>query len=128
MKTTFRNRGIGFVVGALTFVGAHLVEVEWWTRFGGEHAPWFLNSGSAAAFTVAILFIVALIGGAVSLNAWTNAAGAVTAMIVVLASQGGSNILPIVISGGGVLVGGACLLGAWIGKELDGLRRPRPHS
>jgi hypothetical protein len=128
MTTTFRNRGIGFVVGALTFVGAHLVEVEWWTRFGGEHAPWFLNSGSAAAFTVASLFIVGLVGGVVSLGAWTIAAGAVIAMIVVLAAQGGSTIFPIVIAGGGVLVGGAGLLGAWLGKELDGLLRPRRHS
>src|SRR4051812_44262202 len=97
MRTTFRNRGIGFAVGALTFLGAHLVEVAWWaTRFGGEHDPWFLNSGSAAAFTVGGLFLVSLVSGAFSVRGWPITLGAVTAMMAVLALQGGSTIFPIV--------------------------------
>ncbi|MCU1384877.1 MAG: hypothetical protein JWL71_3574 [Acidobacteria bacterium] len=129
MNGKIRNRGLGFLVGASTFVGAHALEVAMWTTsFGGEHDPWFLNSGSAAACTVASLFAASVLSGAFGLPGWSLGVGAVTAMVVILARQGGSTIFPLVVCVGTVFIGFGCLLGAWIGKELAALRRSGPDS
>ena len=48
------------------------------------HEPWFLNSGRAVAFTTACLFVTSLISGWLRLSGLMIAAGATTAMTVVL--------------------------------------------
>ena len=48
-------RWLGFVIGLLAFSLAHAIEVAKWAPwFGGAHAPWFLNSGRAIAFTLGV--------------------------------------------------------------------------
>ena len=126
MTSTLRNRGFGFALGLLTFVGAHTVEVAMWAVwFGGVHDPWFLNSGKAAAFTVACLFGTSAIGGGLGLPGLAITAGAATAMTAVLAWQGGSTIFPIVLAFGWVTIAFSSLLGAWIGADIAAIIRPR---
>ena len=124
-----RNRGWGFVWGLVAFALAHGIEVAAWTRwFGARHDPWFLNSGRALAFTIGWLFVSGLIGGALRLPGLAITAGAAAGMVAALAWNGGSTIFPIVLTIGGLSIAFACLLGAWIGKELAGLTRGRSHS
>lgn len=124
MKRSIRDRGCGFALGLLTFVGAHAIEVALWTAwFGAAHDPWFLNSGRAIVFTMACLFGVSAIGGGLGLSGFAMTAGAATAMAGVLMWNGGSTIFPIVLGVGGLLVAGSCVLGAWLGKEIAALRR-----
>ncbi len=117
------DRGFGFALGVLTFVGAHAIEVAWWTVwFGGAHDPWFLNSGRAIAFTMACLLGVSTIGGALGLSGFAIAAGSFVAMTTVLfLKEGGpGTIFPIVMVAGGVLILMSSMLGAWLGRTFAG--------
>ena len=119
-------RWLGFVVGLLTFSGAHAIEVaKWASWFGGAHAPWFLNSGRAIAFTLGCVFASSLIAGALRLSGATIAAGAATAMALVLLLGGSGTIVPIVLAAGGLMLAAAGLLGAWLGLEIAGLSLQR---
>jgi hypothetical protein len=121
-----RHRAVGFVAGLLTFAAAHEVEVLKWTAwFGSAHAPWFLNSGRAVAFTMACLLVSSLIAGWLRLSGLMFAAGAAAAMTaVLLLKQGGpGTIFPIVIAVGILLMLAVSLLGAWIGGEMRDLGR-----
>jgi hypothetical protein len=112
------DRAVGFVAGLLTFVAAHEVEVlKWAAWFGSVHDPWFLNSGRAVAFTMACLFVSSLIAGWFRLSGFMFAAGATTAMIVVLfLKEGGpGTIFPIVIAIGTAFILVISMLGVWIG-------------
>ena len=123
--TTIRTRGIGFALGALGFAAAHLIEAALWTTwFGGQHEPWFLNSGRAVAFTTALLFGVSLTAGGIGLSGTMISAGAFMAMaaIMFLKNSGPGTIFPIVMAFGGLLVLGTVLLGAWLGREVRGPR------
>jgi hypothetical protein len=116
-------RWLGFVVGLLTFSGAHAIEVAKWALwFGGTHAPWFLNSGRAIAFTLGCVFAASLIGGVLRLPGATIAAGAATAMTLVLLLGASGTIVPIVLVAGGLMLAAASLLGAWLGWEIAGAR------
>ena len=101
---------IGFTVGLLTFVGAHAVEVAMWRNwFGGEHAPWFLNSGRAVGFTMGCVFVASVVEAVLTtsepVGGVTIAAGAATALTVVLMAGPGSTIFPIVLAiGSGLLL------------------------
>jgi hypothetical protein len=109
-------------VGAAAFLGAHLVQtLAWQTWFHGSYDPWFLNSGRAVALTVALLVVA---GAIVSAADWREsvvrganaAAGALAAMIVILAIVGPGNLFPIVIAFGGVIAvasTGAGALAGW---------------
>ncbi len=111
--------------GAAAFAAAHLVERWRWTEwFGGagEHAPWFLNSGRAVAFTAAALFIVGAIGarslgGAGRAGGIAMAAGAVTSMIVVLTIVGPGTLFPIVIGVGAAIVTVSTMVGWMLGRK-----------
>jgi hypothetical protein len=111
----------------MTFMAAHEVEVFKWAAWFGSaaHGPWFLNSGRAVAFMMAVLFVSSLISGWLRLPVLTVVAGAATAMTVVLfLKQGGpGTIFPIVIAVGTVLVLAIGALGVWIGGEARGLVR-----
>jgi hypothetical protein len=126
------HRAAGFAAGALTFAAAHAVEVlEWAAWFGNAYEPWFLNSGRAVAFTMACLFVASLLSGWLRLSGLMIAAGAATAMTVVLfLKEGGpGTIFPIVIAAGTVFILAVSVLGAWIGGEISRVAgRARGHS
>jgi hypothetical protein len=125
-ESATRRRGVGFTVGLLTFLAAHEVEVlKWAAWFGSAHEPWFLNSGRAVAFTIACLFLGSLISGWLRLSGLMTAAGAATAMTLVLFLKGGGpgSIFPIVIAAGAVFILAVSTLGAWIGGEIRRVAR-----
>ena len=126
MTWRIRDRGFGFALGVLTFVGAHAIEVALWTVwFGGAHDPWFLNSGQAIVFTMACLLGVSTIGGALGLSGFAIAAGSFVAMTMVMfLKQGGpGTIFPIVMVVGGALMLMSTTVGAWFGR-----RRSATHT
>ena len=88
--------------------------------FGGEHEPWFLNSGKAVAFTLACVFVAGAAGGGLGLPGLAIAAGSFVALTLVLfVKEGGpGTIFPIVMTVGGLFVMGSSALGAWIGTEI----------
>ena len=121
MNRNATHRAVGFAAGALTFAAAHAVEVlKWAAWFGNAYEPWFLNSGRAVAFTMASLFLTSVISGWLRLSGLMIAAGAATAMTVVLfLKEGGpGTIFPIVIAAGSVFILATSMLGVWIGGEL----------
>ena len=115
---------IGVTIGLLTFVGAHAVEVAMWRNwFGGEHAPWFLNSGRAVGFTMGCVFVASVVEAALNtselpVGGVTIAAGAATAMTVVFMTGPGSNIFPIVLAVGGALLLLSSVTGALVGWAI----------
>ena len=114
-------RWLGFVIGLLAFSLAHAIEVAKWALwFGGAHAPWFLNSGRAIAFTLGCVFAASLLAGVLRLSGAMIAAGAATAMAFVLLLGGSGTIVPIVLAAGGLMLAAASLLGAWLVLELAG--------
>jgi hypothetical protein len=116
----------GALLGAATFVAAHLVQTLWWTTwFRGAYAPWFLNSGRAVALTTGCQFIAAAMASAAEprealVRGGSIAAGAAAAMVVVLAFAGPGTLFPIVIGIGTIVLAAASLAGALAGS---GLRR-----
>ena len=116
-----RNRVLGFALGAFAFLAAHGVDIMMWsTAFGGEHEPWFLNSGKAVAFTLACVFAAGAAGGGLGLSGLAIAAGSFVALTIVLFGKEGGpgTIFPIVMAVGGLFVMGSSALGAWIGTEI----------
>jgi hypothetical protein len=116
------HRAVGFAAGLLTFAAAHAVEVlQWVAWFGNAYEPWFLNSGRAVAFMMACLFVSSLIAGWLRLSGLMFAAGAAAAMTVVLFLKHGGpgTIFPIVIAAGTVFILATCMLGVWIGGEIE---------
>jgi hypothetical protein len=119
-------RSLGFVIGLLTFTGAHAIEVAKWVPwFGGVHVPWFLNSGRAIVFTLGCVFAASLVAGFLRLSGVTIAAGAATAMTLTLLLGHSGTIVPIVLGAGGLMIAAASLLGAWLGSEII---RLSPHA
>ena len=114
------------VLGAAAFLAAHAVEVFRWRQWfdsSGAHQPWFLNAGSAAAFTAASVAIAGAAGAAL----WARtpqkarqqslalAAGAALAMAITLWSIGPGTIFPLVIVAGAGFVTLSAGLGSWLG-------------
>ena len=126
MNRNATHRAVGFAVGALTFAAAHAAEVlKWAAWFGNAYEPWFLNSARAVAFTMACLFFTSLISGWLRLSGLMIAAGAATAMTVVLfLKEGGAGtIFPIVFAAGSVFILATSMLGVWIGGEMRKTRQ-----
>jgi hypothetical protein len=96
-------RVTAIVVGAATFLIAHFIESRTWQSFGGNHAPWFLNSGRAVAFTAACFFVVAVAVGIVAdrtrflQNGVFLAVGGALASAFVLWRLGPGTLFPIAI-------------------------------
>ena len=122
---------IGFMIGVLTFVGAHTVEVAMWRDwFGGEHAPWFLNSGRAVAFTMGCIFMASVAESALAtselpVGGVTVALGAVAAMTAVLMAGPGGTIFPIALAIGGELLLLSSAAGALVGWAIRRTVRSR---
>jgi hypothetical protein len=119
-----RIRWKSLLLGAATFVAAHVVMVTMWVRwFDGQQDPWFLNSGRAIVFTA----VCVAAAGAVASALWAQnrsdamrhganvATGAVLAMAVLLMRVGPGTIFPIVIVFGGAIVLCSSALGSLIG-------------
>jgi hypothetical protein len=112
------------LLGAGSFVVAHLAEAAWWTTwFRGVYAPWFLNSGRAVAFTAGCQFVAAAVVSAADqrealVRGLYVAAGAVVAMVVVLAIVGPGTLFPIVLGIGAIVVAVASVAGGFAGSAL----------
>jgi hypothetical protein len=111
------------VTGFVTFVAAHAIEAARWREwFHGEYAPWFLNSGRAVLFTSAALFAAAAVTAARTGrpigHGLKTAAGAVAAMIAVLATGDAGTIFPIVLAVGASIVVVTAVAGALAGAAL----------
>ena len=128
-----RPRAVRVGIGLLTFVAAHLVLVARWTTwFHGQFEPWFLNSGSAVAFTLGSVgvssFLVALCSASAN-RVWgiTFAAGASVGMTLVLFLHpgGAGSIFPIVMAVGGGFILLSSVLGAFVGAETRRVLRGR---
>jgi hypothetical protein len=113
-------------LGAAAFLAAHAVEVSRWRQWfdpSGAHQPWFLNTGSAAAFTAASVAIAGAVGA--SLWAMTPqkarqqslalAAGAALALAITLWAIGPGSIFPVVIVAGAGFLTLSAGLGSWLG-------------
>lgn len=119
------SRWIGFVIGVLTFLAAHVIEVwKWGTWFGGPYEPWFLNAGAPLAFTMGAVFVVSLAVGWLAtqrrVRGVTIAAGSFAAMSAVLFLKpgGAGTIFPIVMAFGGLALLLSSVIGALIGREI----------
>jgi hypothetical protein len=122
------SRAVGITIGLLTFAGTHTIEATMWNVwFGGVHRPWFLNSGSALAFTVLCLFAVSLIAGRFRISGPMIAGGAFIAMalIMFLREGGAGDIFPLVLVAGALFIAAAALLGGWLGSEIGLWLSPR---
>jgi hypothetical protein len=134
------RRVILVCVGALTFLGTHLVEAaNWQAWFGGTHEPWFLNSAPAVALTAGCLFLAGAVLGAVGgdgpdiMRALAEGgfmgAGAMIALALVLFRIGPGTIFPIVIAAGAFIVtvsSTAGLCTAWAVRLSLSRSHPRP--
>jgi hypothetical protein len=112
-----KHRVVGVVIGVFEFVATHLLLVtKWTTWFHGPFEPWFLNSASAGAFTVACLFAGSLVAGLFDISGVFVWVGAVTAMTLVLVIPPGPGTLwPIAM-----VIGGAILAVAILGGNMLG--------
>ena len=122
--TNTRRRLAASIVGALTVLVLHLIEVRMWSSwFGDSYAPWFMNDPNAGALMIGGLFIVGLIAGGFYLPGPSMAMGAWIAMdwLLLWRPGGPGNIFPIVMAVGAVLMVIACWPATLIGKELRGL-------
>jgi hypothetical protein len=123
------------VVGALTFLVSHVIEVMGWPWFDPAHAfaPWFLNAGRAVAFTAACLLVAVAIEGFVAATtrmesavlACNIAAGAVVGMAVVLAARGPGTLFPIALAIGALVALGSAGAGALVGWSIRQTARAR---
>jgi hypothetical protein len=131
MKGAAFTRSLAFVVGVLAFLTAHALEVmQWASWFGGEHEPWFLNSGRAVLVTLAW---VGCASGMVALfsasrpgpRGLTVALGAFVGMTTVLFLKHGGpgTIFPIVMVAGGGCIVISSALGAWVGRMVRAAAR-----
>ncbi|HEY2152958.1 MAG TPA: hypothetical protein VGH34_19260 [Vicinamibacterales bacterium] len=119
------SRWPAVVIGAVTFLAAHAIEVAGWTTlFHGTRAPWFLNSSAAIAFTLAAVFAVSCLIVPSGLSAGQSRGlgfglGATIAMtVVLLAGPGPGTIFPIVIVFGATILVLASVAGAWLGRQV----------
>ncbi len=112
-------------IGAATFLVAHAIEAAAWGWFGGAHAPWFLNSGRAVAFTATCFFVAGALAGAfidrgtpVRLGAWIAGGGIVAAAIVLFWRVGPGNLFPIALAVGALVLVASSVAGTTASRAL----------
>lgn len=122
-ERTPRASWIDGIVGTVGFAAAHLVVRYGWRDWfaGGPYAPWFLNSGRAAAFTVAWFFAIGALmrvwrGPAGNRRPAAVSAGAVVALIATLVLIGPGTLFPIVVVFGAAAVAGGVFAG-WYASQ-----------
>ncbi len=122
-----------FVLGAVTFLAAHLVQVSRWATWfepDASHPAWFLNSGRAVGFTFGCLFLSSAVVSALAdherqtvFRSEANVfAGSVVSMLIVLFASGPGSIFPIVIVFGAAVILVGIVAGAFAGWPLAGWR------
>jgi hypothetical protein len=116
---------VRFIVGGLAFATAHAIEASHWSDwFRGSYEPWFLNSGRAALFTLALLWVVSAAVAALNrspppVRGVATAGGAcVTMGVLLFRAPGPGTLFPIVLAGGGAALLCSCLAGAWAGTVI----------
>jgi hypothetical protein len=117
-------------VGAATFL---LVQIALFAAAGGvqrgaDSPGWFLNSGGNAALVAIAIVICGVVVSAMApapILETTAAigAGAIVALTATLFALGGSNLFPIVIAFGAVILAAAAAAGTVVGAQLARLRR-----
>ena len=117
-----------FVLGAVAFLAAHIVQVSRWDWFESPalHPAWFLNSGRAVGLTFCCLFLVSAAVSALAdadhkavFRSEANLfAGSLMLMLVVLIFVGPGSIFPIVIVVGAAVLLFGIVLGAFVGWPL----------
>src|SRR5690349_10827366 len=102
------RRVVGFITGGIAFAAAHAVEARYWSDwFRGRYEPWFLNSGWAILFTLAVLTLASVAIAALNrssrpVRGIAIGAGAFVMMSVLLfKSPGPGTLFPIVLAVGG---------------------------
>lgn len=123
------------IAGGLTFLVAHVIEVEAWPWFdpAGTSTPWFLNAGRAVAFTAASLLLAGVIASAVTspsrqgtiAHGCNIALGAIVAMTIVLFAKGPGTLFPIALALGAVIAVASSVCGAMVGRRLASARGGR---
>jgi len=115
----------GFIAGAVAFAAAHAIEARHWSDwFQGQYAPWFLNSGRALLFTLAVVTLMSVAIAALNraprpVRGIAIGGGAFVAMAVLLfVGPGPGTIFPIVLAVGGVALLGSSVSGAWFGAVI----------
>jgi uncharacterized membrane protein len=114
------------IVGAASFVAAHLVEVAAWQSWfnrGSTVPAWFLNSGRAVAFTMACVAVASALASAsprggrreAAVRAGLVGAGAIVAMALVLFAIGPGTLFPLVVLIGALVLAVATVAGAAAG-------------
>jgi hypothetical protein len=114
-------RWTSLVLGAATFLAAHVVEAVMWTAwFSPQFKPFFTNSGRAIAFTTACVLVAGLLAGLLArdrrdalIHAGNVTAGAAIAMTCLLFWSGPGTIFPIVMTLGSVILAVGSYLGAF---------------
>ena len=116
---------IGFIAGGIAFAAAHVIEASHWLDwFRGSYEPWFLNSGRAALFTLAVVCVVSAAVAALNRSppparGIATGSGAFVAMAVLLFSgPGPGTLFPIVLVAGGSALLCSSLAGAWVGAVV----------
>jgi len=116
---------IGFIAGGMAFAVAHVVETSHWSDwFHGSYQPWFLNSGRAMLFTMAVLTLASVAIAALNrssqpIRGIAMGAGAFVTMAVLLFERPGPGTLfPIVLAVGGAALLCSSVAGAWAGAVI----------
>jgi len=116
---------VGFIAGGIAFAAAHAIEASHWADwFQGSYEPWFLNSGRAVLFTMAVLTLASVAIAALNrssrpVRGIAIAGGAFVTMTVLLfVSPGPGTIFPIVLAIGGATLLCSSVAGAWAGAVI----------
>ncbi|MEI6245121.1 MAG: hypothetical protein WCQ64_08740 [Acidobacteriota bacterium] len=115
--------------GAAAFLLAHIIERARWTTWFTDAqslVPWFTNSGRAVGFTVACVFVAALLSGRRERDRdewmWHAAyvsGGSVAALVVALIASDAGTIAPLVVIVGGALVTAGAYAGSFVVRALS---------
>jgi hypothetical protein len=113
-------RWTSLVLGAATFLVAHVVEVLRWTAwFSPQWRPFFMNSGRAVAFTTACVLIAGVLAGIFArdrsdalIHAGNVTAGAAVVMTALIVYPEPGRLFPIAIIYGVAILAVGTYLGA----------------
>ena len=115
-------RWTSLVVGGLTFLAAHAVEVVMWKSwFGDAWEPFFTNAGEAVAFTTGCVLVAGLLAALsakkrrdIWIHAGNVTGGAAVVMTLVVFWRGPGRLFPIAIVFGIWILGISSYLGAFL--------------
>lgn len=119
------RHAIGFIGGGMAFAAAHAIEASHWSDwFRGQYEPWFLNSGRAMLFTMAVLTLASVAIAALNRSSQPvrgiaiGGGAFVTMTVLLFASPGPGTLFPIVLAAGGATLLCSSVAGAWVGAVI----------